>query len=200
MSEKPNQLKNEQEKHLMLYEEHIYQPDQPLQCTVELLEGGILPTRKHAGDLGWDLYMPDLNNPYWQNNEFFIDGSVGPYGRKMAEWRVRPIRYLKVWHGATIKIPLRLKLELAPGYGAELRTRSSMALKGFIVGGGIIDGDYRGELAVILHYIGYSPRNLYTGDRIAQLLIRKNEPVTLVEGTVSADTARGEGGFGSTGR
>jgi dUTP pyrophosphatase len=104
--------------------------------------------------------------------------------------------------GARALIPTGLALEIPVGCEAQVRPRSGLALKSGVTllnTPGTIDADYRGELKVILINLGSEPFLVRRGDRIAQLVIA---PVTQVE-VVSADelaaTARGQGGFGSTG-
>ena len=85
------------------------------------------------------------------------------------------------------------------GYVGFLKTRSSMALIGIDVVGGVIDSDYRGEVAVILHNTTPSVYNVKAGRRIAQLVILPvfTGPVQIVSDLDA--TGRGSGGFGSTG-
>jgi dUTP diphosphatase len=104
--------------------------------------------------------------------------------------------------GARALIPTGFALELPHGYEAQIRPRSGLALKHGVTllnSPGTIDSDYRGELMVILVNHGMEPFVVRRGDRIAQLVIA---PVTRVEiATVDklGATARGQGGFGSTG-
>lgn len=95
-----------------------------------------------------------------------------------------------------------IAMELPVGYEAQVRPRSGLALKhGLTVlnSPGTIDADYRGEVKVILLNVG----GLYwvrTGDKIAQIVIQKIPEVEFEIVTELADTARGTGGFGSTGQ
>ena len=86
------------------------------------------------------------------------------------------------------------------GLYARIAPRSGLALKRFIdVGAGVVDGDYRGEVGVILFNHGDQDFKVKMGDRIAQLILEKIDtpPVEEVQGL--DDTVRGSGGFGSTG-
>ena len=65
---------------------------------------------------------------------------------------------------------------------------------------GTIDPAYRGEIGVIMLNLGREPYTVAQGDRIAQLVIARYEPVEWMEQTELSETARGEGGFGSSGR
>jgi dUTP pyrophosphatase len=99
-------------------------------------------------------------------------------------------------------VPTGLALELPPGYEAQVRPRSGLALKfGISVPNspGTIDPGYRGEVKVILINLGREPYTIHKGDRIAQMVVAKYEAVEVVEGELST-TDRGAGGFGSSGR
>lgn len=99
--------------------------------------------------------------------------------------------------------PTGLAMALPAGFEAQMRPRSGLALKHGITclnSPGTIDADYRGELKVILVNLGQAPFTIRRGERIAQIVIA---PVTQGAWDVVAvlpETARGAGGFGSTGR
>lgn len=95
-----------------------------------------------------------------------------------------------------------LFIELPVGYEAQVRPRSGLAAKKGITvlnAPGTIDADYRGEIGVILVNLSNEDFVINNGERIAQLVIAKHERAEWDEVTVLSDTARGEGGFGSTG-
>jgi dUTP pyrophosphatase len=100
-------------------------------------------------------------------------------------------------------VPTGLAIALPEGYEAQVRPRSGLAAKHGITclnTPGTIDADYRGEIQVILINLGDAPFTIARGDRIAQMIVA---PVTRAElQAVEAldETARGAGGFGSTGR
>ena len=99
-------------------------------------------------------------------------------------------------------VPTGLVIELPPGYEGQVRPRSGLALKHAIAmpnAPGTIDPGYRGELRVILLNLGPEPYTINAGDRIAQLIVARYEAVEWVEGEISL-SARGTGGFGSSGR
>jgi dUTP pyrophosphatase len=99
-------------------------------------------------------------------------------------------------------VPTGLTIEVPPGYEAQVRPRSGLALKHAISmpnAPGTIDPGYRGEIRVILINLGREPYTIHAGDRIAQMIVARYEPVEWVEG-VLADSSRGAGGFGSSGR
>lgn len=98
-------------------------------------------------------------------------------------------------------VPTGLTIEIPPGYEAQVRPRSGLALKhaiGMPNAPGTIDPGYRGELRVILLNLGREPYTVHAGDRIAQMIVARYEAVEWVEGEL-ADSARGTGGFGSSG-
>ena len=95
-----------------------------------------------------------------------------------------------------------LFIELPEGIEAQVRPRSGLALKKGITvlnSPGTIDADYRGEIGVILINLSNEPFTIASGDRIAQLVIAKHERADWEEVTSLKKTARGTGGFGSTG-
>lgn len=99
-------------------------------------------------------------------------------------------------------VPTGLTVELPPGYEAQVRPRSGLALKHAITvpnSPGTIDPGYRGEVRVILLNLGQQPYQIHRGDRIAQLVIARYEPVEWREEPLN-DSRRGAGGFGSSGR
>ena len=100
-------------------------------------------------------------------------------------------------------IPLGFSIALPEGFEAQIRPRSGLALKHGITtvhGIGTIDSDYRGELSVLLINLSNEDYYINRGDRVAQIVI---SPVTKAEWQEVddlPDTARGHGGFGSTGK
>ena len=99
-------------------------------------------------------------------------------------------------------VPTGLAIELPPGYEAQVRPRSGLALKHAITipnSPATIDPGYRGEIRVILLNLGEHPYAIERGDRIAQLVIAKYEAIDWEEGELGG-SVRGEGGFGSSGR
>jgi len=99
-------------------------------------------------------------------------------------------------------IPTGLALEIPAGYEVQIRARSGLALKHAITlpnSPATIDPGYRGELKVILLNLGKTPYQVHAGDRIAQMVVARYEAVDWEEGEL-ADSTRGTGGFGSSGR
>jgi dUTP pyrophosphatase len=104
--------------------------------------------------------------------------------------------------GARAMIATGIAIALPSGFEAQVRPRSGLAAKhGVTVANspGTIDADYRGEIKVILINLGDAPVTLSRGDRVAQMIIAPVVQATWSEVTDLDDTARGAGGFGSTG-
>lgn len=136
-----------------------------------LKEEATLPTRAHEGDAGLDLYSCEAAH-------------IGPGER----WSVGT--------GIAVEIP--------EGHAGLVLPRSGLARKhgiSLVNSPGLIDSGYRGEVSVLL--LNTDPAETFMvepGDRIAQLVISPVAPVAPVEADSLADSARGEGGFGSSGR
>ena len=104
--------------------------------------------------------------------------------------------------GARMLVPTGLRIALPAGYEMQVRPRSGLALKNGIVlpnSPGTIDEDYRGELGVIVMNCGDAPFTVDRGMRIAQAVISPVVRAGWREVAELPDTARGSGGFGSTG-
>ena len=96
-----------------------------------------------------------------------------------------------------------LFISLHPGYEAQVRPRSGLALKkgiSVLNAPGTIDADYRGEIGVILINLSDSDFMINTGDRIAQMVIAKHETISWKVVDELDDSLRGDKGFGSTGK
>lgn len=105
--------------------------------------------------------------------------------------------------GSRVLVPTGLTMAVPHGFEIQLRPRSGLALKHGISlpnTPATIDSDYRGELQVIMINHGTEPFAIHRGDRIAQLLVQKVEPVEFREVAELPPSGRGAGGFGSTGR
>jgi dUTP pyrophosphatase len=102
--------------------------------------------------------------------------------------------------GAAKAVPTGIAIELPSGSEAQVRPRSGMALKHSVtVNFGTIDPGYRGEIRVIMFNLGRQDYTVEKGDRIAQLIVSKYEPVDWEESELG-ESVRGAGGFGSSGR
>lgn len=156
-----------------------YNSGDSIPFNVELLDEVCMPERAHETDACYDLKARCI---------------VIPGGE---------IEYADVAPGDILLVPAGFKIELSPGWEAQIRPRSGLALKHGITvlnSPGTVDADYRGEVGVVLHNAGKVPFRIGRGDRIAQMAIRKYDCVELVvkDGPLG-DTERGDGGFGSSG-
>lgn len=100
-------------------------------------------------------------------------------------------------------VPTGLYVALPPGFEAQIRPRSGLALKkgiGVLNAPGTIDADYRGEIGIIL--VNFSDQEFVVedGERIAQMVIARHEQAEWLEVDVLDETERGAGGFGHTGK
>lgn len=112
------------------------------------------------------------------------------------------IAHVTLAPGETKLVATGLAIELPPGYEAQIRPRSGLALKYSITmpnSPATIDPGYRGEISVILHNLGRESFRIEPGERIAQMVVARYEPVDWEEAELS-ETTRGQGGFGSSGR
>ena len=129
----------------------------------------ILPSYAHPGDAGMDL---------------------------------RSVEELVVESGGRKLVRTGLVMMLPPGYEAQVRPRSGLALKNGVTvlnTPGTIDEGYRGEVGVILANLGAEPFRVEKGAKIAQIVIAPCTRAEIVETSEVDETARGAGGFGSTG-
>ncbi|MCD0486771.1 dUTP diphosphatase [Pedobacter sp. MC2016-14] len=100
-------------------------------------------------------------------------------------------------------VPTGLHIELPVGYEAQIRPRSGLAYKhgiSIVNSPGTIDADYRGEIKVLLVNLSDTDFVINNGDRIAQMVIAKHETISWESVEQLSDTARGEGGYGHTGK
>jgi len=99
-------------------------------------------------------------------------------------------------------IPTGLSVSIPPGYEAQVRPRSGLALKfgiGLVNSPGTIDSDYRGEIGIILVNWGDEPFIIRRGDRVAQMIISKVYQAEILQADSLDETNRGRGGFGHSG-
>jgi dUTP pyrophosphatase len=129
-----------------------------------------LPSRRTAGSAGFDVASAEP------------DFTLAPGERRL--------------------VSTGLAVEIPPGMEGQVRPRSGLALRHGITmpnAPGTIDSDYRGEVSVILQNSGTQPVTIARGDRIAQLIFARYEAPELVDASELEASARGAGGFGSTG-
>ena len=141
-----------------------------IEVKIQLVEGGIKPEKASKGAAAYDCYA---------NKDMFVGSEP-------------------------CIIPLGFKIEIPKGYHAEIYPRSSIGLRTYLRMAnsvGIIDSDYRGEVGFIAECRNFGATVRITkGERIAQMIIKRNEEVEFVKVDELSDTARGTGGFGSTGK
>ena len=104
--------------------------------------------------------------------------------------------------GKRLLVPTGISVAIPPGYEGQVRPRSGLALRhgiSIVNSPGTIDSDYRGEIAVILINLGEELFTIQRGDRIAQLVIAGVPQSELQQVELLPETARGAGGFGSSG-
>ncbi|MDD2453055.1 dUTP diphosphatase [Aminivibrio sp.] len=105
--------------------------------------------------------------------------------------------------GERASIPTGLRIELPEGYEAQVRPRSGLAIRHGVTilnAPGTIDSDYRGEIRVLLINHGQEAFTIEPGDRIAQIVVAPVSRIFWQQAGSLEESARGEGGFGSTGR
>lgn len=143
-----------------------------IRINVMLEEGAIAPSYESKGAAGADA------------RAFLPDGAIS----------IQPGEYKL--------IPTGIRMEIPAGFEVQVRPRSGLAAKyGITVlnAPGTIDSDYRGEVRIIL--INHSPKEfvINNGDRIAQFVVAKAIQADFISSSKLSESARGEGGFGSTG-
>lgn len=137
-----------------------------------LLAGAKAPVYSSAGAAGLDLFAR-LNTPD-------------------AVLAVRPMMRVLVSTGVSMEIP--------SGYYGRIAPRSGLAVsKGLDIMAGVIDNDYRGEVKILVINLGQEAIVIHDGDKIAQMIFERSEQLVLTPKNALAPSARGAGGFGSTG-
>lgn len=137
----------------------------------KLTDTATVPTRGSVEAAGYDLYA--------DGNDIVV---VEPHETRM--------------------IGTGIAMEIPEGYFGAIYPRSGIATgRGLRLANcvGVIDSDYRGEIGIPIHNDTNEKEPVYSGERIAQIIIQKYEPVVFEEVKELSDTERGEGGFGSTG-
>ena len=105
--------------------------------------------------------------------------------------------------GKRALVPTGLYIELPPGYEAQIRPRSGLAIKNGITvlnTPGTIDSDYRGEVGIILINLSDETFVVKDGERICQMIIARHETIEWEESVNLKESERGKGGFGHTGQ
>lgn len=144
-----------------------------------LRDNAVLPEVKTVGSAGYDLTVSSI---------------VGCESEKVDGIFLKP--------GDIVRFGAGFSMEMEPGYVADIRSRSGMAIKrglAVVNSPGTIDSDYRGEIVVAIINLGKDSQLINIGDRIAQMLFFKHENPYIEEDENLSQTSRGDGGFGSTG-
>jgi dUTP pyrophosphatase len=105
--------------------------------------------------------------------------------------------------GERALVPTGIAIEIPPGFEAQVRPRSGLALRhgiALVNSPGTIDADYRGEIGVIVVNLGSEPFTVTNGERIAQMVFARCARAEFIEVDELGETDRGAGGFGHTGR
>jgi dUTP pyrophosphatase len=129
--------------------------------------------------------------------EYATSGSAG------VDLRAAVTAPLTLAPGERCLVPTGIRIALPPGYEAQVRPRSGLAVRhgiGMVNAPGTVDSDYRGELRVLLINLGQEPFTLHRGERIAQMVVARHAHIEWDPVESLNDTSRGEGGFGHTGR
>jgi dUTP pyrophosphatase len=138
------------------------------------------PSYARPGDAGLDLRV-------------LLDGAMG------YDYTLSPA-CLRLYPGGRVLLRTGLAVAIPPGYQGEIRPRSSLFFRGLHAAHGTIDAGYRGELKIAVANLGLEPIEIEPGERLAQLVVAPVARCEVVEVEELEATARGEGGFGSTGR
>lgn len=141
-----------------------------LDVRVKLLnEQARVPAKAHSGDAGWDIFASEA-------------AEVGP--------------------GETKIIKTGIALEIPSGWYGQIKSRSGLGAKGLIVTAGVVDSGYRGEVGVVVVNGNRGPDGSFSfrpGDKIAQMVFLPVPDVEINLTEALNGSARGHGGFGSTG-
>lgn len=147
----------------------------------------VLTCRRVRPDVDADLPLP----------RYMTDGAAGmDLCAAVTGERVLP-------PGEVVLVPTGFAVAVPPGYEAQIRPRSGLAVRNAVTvvnAPGTVDADYRGEIQVALVNLGRRPYALLRGDRIAQMIVAPVARVEVREVDLLDDSARGDGGFGHTGR
>jgi len=126
-----------------------------------------------------------------------IKGSAGA-----SCYDIHSIENLSIIPGNVWEVKTGLALSVPRGYILEIRPRSGLAIDGLRIANspGTVDSDYRGEIIVLMEYVGSRDYCIKKGDRIAQICLKKVEEIDFHEVKELDETPRGARGFGSTGK
>lgn len=121
------------------------------------------------------------------------------HNKNDAAYDLFSIEDIKLAAGQTSIINTGICMEIPVGYYGQIQSRSSIALKGVFVTGGVIDSGYRGEIMIITNNISSETYSVREGDRVAQIIFHRIENFDLTEVTTLDEINDRGGGFGSSG-
>ena len=154
------------------------------------------PQRAHPTDAGIDFFVPRFTSD--------ADITVYPSAGIRLDWNVDVLRKIVILPGASVLVPLGVKVRVPEGYAMIFFNKSGVAAKkSLVLGSCVVDQDYQGELILNLHNISNDWVEIVPGEKIVQgILLEVNHAVPEAVNTVGElypeKTDRGEGGFGST--
>lgn len=134
------------------------------------------------------------------NNPLPEYATAGSSGVDLRAWLEAPVVIKPLERSL---VPTGIYLEIPPGWEAQVRPRSGLAIKQGLTclnTPGTIDSDYRGEIKVILVNLDSVEHTIHSGDRIAQMVFQQVQQVNWVPVDSLESSERGEGGFGHTGK
>jgi dUTP pyrophosphatase len=146
-----------------------------------------------------DVSVPLRRLPHAEGLALPAYATTGAAGMDLCAALDRPVTLAP---GARALVPTGIEIALPAGFEAQVRPRSGLALKHGVTvlnSPGTVDSDYRGEISVVLINLGEAPFSIARGDRIAQLVVAQVASARWAETAALAATARGRGGYGSTG-
>lgn len=160
------------------------------------------PTRAHEKDAGCDWYVPmDLTVEEMLEKEKITQSKIG----YIIDPETKFIRQLRLNPGQSVLIPTGIRVNVPDGYAMVYENKSGIASKrSLLVGSSVVDIGYQGICHINLHNVSDQMQEINAGDKIVQSILYKigfHTPteVSSLDELYSEKSARGEGGFGSTG-
>ena len=166
-----------------------------------VLLAGLVCLLHFLKDLGWELFKRLLTKGESMKVTLLNDQASLPVKGTpgAAGWDLASSVQVTLQPGERRLVPLGLLLEVPPGCYGRIAPRSSMAVRGVDMAGGVVDADFRGEVKIILVNNGLEPLTVSVGDRIGQLILEKIAHVKVEKSSILSVTERGSAGFGSAG-
>ena len=166
-----------------------------------LMLAGLVCFLHFIKEMGWELAKKLFSKKEQLKVKLLDDQASLPTraSSQAAGWDLASSCYVELKPGERKLVPLGISVELPAGCYGRIASRSSFALRGIDVAGGVIDPDYRGEVKIILVNNGMDDLVINAGDRIGQLVLERFAVVEAVSSRALSSTERGDGGFGSSG-